>query len=180
MEAATESVWQRPAVENKPPFAGKAGWLLSGDSREGAMRSEAQAGRPRVLVVEDDPFLLGLYARILNDSHLRVDQCADGCEALEKLSTTAYELVLLDVNLPGMDGISLAQWVQRHRPMSRTVVISGDTNPATILAARQAGAREFLPKPFSLLQFQETVARLTHPLYPSEQQFFPSPMAQVE
>lgn len=171
MEAPLEFPEECPAIKDDPPFSDKVDNLSSGNGWEGAVRSGSTAGLSRVLVVEDDPSLTALYTRLLHKKNLPVDQCADGCDALEKLSTRVYDLVILDINLPGLDGISLAQWIQRHRPAIRIVVISGDANPDKIRAAMQAGSEDYLLKPFTLQQFWEVLDRLTQPRCSSTQQF---------
>ena len=145
-----------PARQDKPAFIDPVG------NREGAAPGST-AGLSRVLVVEDDPILTEFYTQLLQEKNMPVDQCADGNIALEKLSTMHYGLVILDMNLPGMDGISLAEWIQCHRPAIRTVVISGDANPDKIRAAMRAGSEDYILKPFTIQQFWEMLERLTRP-----------------
>lgn len=140
---------------------------------------EDSTGLFRVLVVEDDPHLLNLYGRILEEKKLLYDKCTDGHSALEKLSGTSYTLVITDLNLPGLDGISLLQWIQQHRPMTMAVVISGDGRADRILAAMRGGAKDFLVKPFSLTDFQEMVARWCQPQPPVNGEVFSTMMKQV-
>lgn len=166
MVAAMEFPGGCPAHQGEPAFIETVGSLPSNGNREGAILG-SNAGLPRVLVVEDDPLLTALYIRLLHEKNMPADQCADGGNALKKLSTMDYDLMILDMNLPGMDGISLAEWTQRHRPTIRTVVISGDANPDTIRAAMQAGSEEYLLKPFTIQQFWEMLERVTQPRCPS-------------
>lgn len=136
-------------------------------------------GLYRVLLVEDDLQLLNLYGRILEEWKLQFDQCTDGHSALEKLSSTSYTLVITDLNLPGLDGISLLKWIQKHRPMVAAVVISGDGRAERILAAMRGGAKDFLVKPFSLTDFQEMVTRWSQPQPPVNNEVFSTMMKQV-
>lgn len=162
MEAAMEFPGEYRARQGEPTFIDTVGNLPSDGNREDAVLGST-AGFSRVLVVEDDPLLTALYTRLLQEKNMPVDQCADGGNALERLSTMDYDLVILDMNLPGMDGISLAEWIQRHRPATRTVVISGDANPDKIRAAMRAGSEDYLLKPFTIQQFWEMLERLTQP-----------------
>lgn len=170
MEAATEFPGECPARRGEPVFIAPVGGLPPGGDREGAAPGST-AGLSRVLVVEDDPFLTALYTRLLHEKNMPVDQCADGGDALEKLSTRDYDLVILDLNLPGMDGISLAEWIQRHRPAIRTVIISGEANPDKIRAARRAGSEGYLLKPFTIQEFWEMLERLRQPRCSSARRF---------
>lgn len=171
MEAIRESLQECPAIKSAPPFPAKAGNLPPGDDREGAADTGSNAGPFRVLVVEDDPLLMALYTLLLRKKNLPADQCADGGDALKKLSAMVYDLVILDINLPGLDGISLAQWLQHHRPATRTVVISGDASPGKIQAAMRAGSRDYLLKPFTIQQFGEMIDRLNQPRSSAKEKF---------
>ena len=136
-------------------------------------------GLYRTLLVEDDPQLLDLYGHILEQKKLQFDQCSDGHSALEKLSSTAYTLVITDLNLPGLDGVALLKWIQQHRPMTATVVISGDGRAERILDAMHGGAKDFLVKPFTLPDFQEMVDRWCQPQPPVNSEVISGMMKQV-
>lgn len=149
------------------------------EHRDGVGNIEPNPDHSRILVVEDEPGLVDFYTRVLREKGMTVVSCCDGHECLEKLSVDVYDLVILDINLPSLDGISLARWIQRHRPTLRMVVISGDISPDRILAAMRAGAMDYLPKPFTFQQFLEMIDRAIQPRHSSSQQLFSSLMRQV-
>ena len=152
----------------------------SGPGKDSARgKNAAKPNLYRVLVVEDDLQLMKLYSSILAEMKLLVDRSSNGFDALEKLSTTSYTMVITDLDLPGLDGISLLQWIQRHRPATTAVVISGDGRADQILAAMRGGAKDFLVKPFQLPEFQEMVARWCQPKRPINSEMFPTLMKQV-
>jgi len=162
------------------PLQQEAGNLPSApDTTEAVDALAAGSGLNRVLVVEDDPTLLAFYIRVLQQKNMPVDQSPDGHDALEKLSITSYDLVITDLTLPGLDGISLLQWIQLNRPTTRAVVITGDERPETILAAMRAGARDYLVKPISLDQFLKLINRCNQPQRSANHQIFSSLMNQV-
>jgi CheY-like chemotaxis protein len=72
----------------------------------------------RILVVEDDLFLRELYADILSGEGYRVDSAQDGKIALEKMKYGGYDLVLLDIIMPVMDGISVMKQLQNNPPLA--------------------------------------------------------------
>ena len=138
-----------------------------------------KAGQVRILIVEDDPFLQTFYGRVLEDTNYLVDMSGDGHDALEKLSSKFYDLVITDLNLPGMNGITLLQWIKRHRPATTAVVISGDGSADRILAAMREGAKDYLVKPIVLSEFREMIKRWSQPQQQGDRQVFSSMMKQV-
>lgn len=72
----------------------------------------------RILVAEDDLFLRELYADILSGEGYKVDSAVDGEDALGKMKTGGYDLVLLDIIMPKMDGLSVMRQMQNVRPMA--------------------------------------------------------------
>lgn len=122
--------------------------------------SDAVRGeRFRILVVEDDPCLQIFYAHVLEDTPFAVEMSGDGLEALAKLTTTFYDLVITDLNLPGLDGIALLHWMRLHCPATTAVVISGDGSADRIRAAMREGAKDYLVKPIGLAEFRELIDR---------------------
>ena len=111
----------------------------------------------RVLVVEDQPEMNALLVRQLNEAHYSVDGCLNGNDALDYLAGGAYDAVVLDVMLPGVDGLEV---LRRRRA-------AGDKTPVLLLTARDgvedrvrgldSGADDYLVKPFALA---ELLARL--------------------
>lgn len=111
----------------------------------------------RVLVVEDDPEVQEFLLRVLRDAAWAPDSASSGQRALDALAHSAYDLVVLDVGLPDMDGFSVC----------RALRARGDRTPVLVLTARNAvndrvrgldaGADDYLAKPFAV---SELLARL--------------------
>jgi len=111
----------------------------------------------RLLVVEDDPKLARFVVRLLSEEGYLVDSCGDGEQAISRITSGAYDCVVLDWMLPGCDGISVCQ---RLRAL-------GSTIPILMLTARgeleervlglRSGADDYLPKPFEI---EELLARV--------------------
>lgn len=72
----------------------------------------------RILVVEDDLFLRELYADVLTAEGFKVDSAADGEEALQKIKVGGYDLILLDIIMPKMDGLEVMRQVQNNPPQT--------------------------------------------------------------
>jgi two-component system response regulator MprA len=113
--------------------------------------------QPRVLVVDDEPAVQTALSRALKLERYEVAQAADGREALERLGAMAYEVVILDVSMPHIDGLEVC----------RRLRDGGDRTPVLMLTAREgvddrvagldAGADDYLVKPFAL---RELLARV--------------------
>jgi DNA-binding response OmpR family regulator len=115
----------------------------------------------RVLVVEDEKKTASFIRKALQAEGFAVDVCHHGTEALAAPSATAYDAIVLDIMLPGRDGLSvLRQWRLQH-----------NATPVLLLSARgevnerveglDAGADDYLPKPFALAELSARVRALT-------------------
>ena len=101
----------------------------------------------RVLLVEDDPAVRFAHAQTLKLAGLDVEACASAEAALEKLHPLFPGILLVDVRLPGMDGLALLERAQRMEPALPVIVITGHGDVAMAVQAMRAGAYDFLEKP---------------------------------
>jgi DNA-binding NtrC family response regulator len=103
----------------------------------------------RVLIVDDEPLYRHGLFEMLRAPGVKIDAAADGDEALRLFRRGAYDLVISDLSMPGLDGLDLMRAVKREAPATRFVLLSGvGTIPAALTAVR-AGADDFLEKPVS-------------------------------
>jgi len=117
----------------------------------------ASAGR--VLVVEDEGSISQVCSRVLGGAGFEVDTAENGAEAQEKLKVKDYDICLIDIMTPIMDGKQLFHWITEKLPGLVTGVIftTGDSiNPDTRIFLERAG-RPLLPKPFSLDELKTMV-----------------------
>ncbi|MFD2420604.1 response regulator transcription factor [Amycolatopsis pigmentata] len=112
---------------------------------------------PRVLVVEDDPQLLKMLTGLLEDEGYSVDPAGDGQRGLHLGLTRSYDVLLLDRGLPVLDGLDLLGRLRQRGVVTPTLVLSALGNPADRVAGLDAGAEDYLPKPFDV---DELLARL--------------------
>ena len=122
-----------------------------------AMRNRgSESGPRRVLVVDDDPVLRLLASRCLTAMGLAVEQAEDGVSAIAAVARAVPHLVLLDVEMPGLDGFQTCAELRRHLSQSELTILiaTGHTDKATIDRAFEVGATDFVSKPldWSLLQ----------------------------
>lgn len=117
--------------------------------------SEAEA--PRLLLVEDDPQLLAMLETLLTEEGYRVDTAADGQHGLHLGLTREYDIVMLDRGLPAIEGLDLLTRLRVRGVVTPTLILSALGNPADRVAGLDAGAEDYLGKPFDV---DELLARL--------------------
>ena len=108
------------------------------------------AAKERLLVVDDEAAVRLSLCGILEDEGYRVDTAASGEECLERIQTTLYDLILLDVWMPGLDGIEVLQRLERTPFAGSVVVISGHGTIELAVKAVRLGAFDFIEKPMTL------------------------------
>lgn len=125
-------------------------------------RSNLKAGqveRPRVLVVDDEQTVRDLVAKTLTMADYDVDTAADGPSAIDRLNTASYDLLITDLKMPGMDGLSVIREVRRRSTELPIVIITGYSTEASAIEAINLGVSGYLTKPFRLPRVLAVAAR---------------------
>jgi two-component system response regulator MprA len=104
----------------------------------------------RILVVEDKRAFASHIGRALANEGHAIELAYDGSEALRLGRTAAFDLVLLDVMLPRMDGFSVIRKLREDRLQTQTILVSARDSMEDIIAGLDAGADDYLTKPFAL------------------------------
>ena len=112
---------------------------------------------PRVLVVDDDPDLRDLLRDYLGASGFTVDLAEDGRQMVERMAAQAPDVLVLDIMLPGQDGLSLARAVRRESELLPILMLSARGEELDRVVGLEVGADDYLSKPFSP---RELLARL--------------------
>ncbi|UWQ94530.1 response regulator [Rhodobacteraceae bacterium M385] len=121
----------------------------------------------RVLVVDDMSTSRGLIIQALEWMGIgAIDHCADGQEALQKLSAAPVHMVISDYNMPGMDGLHLLHALRSNQQAAKTgfILITGTTDSTVIDKGKQLGMNNFLKKPFSPTALKACIERVVGPL----------------
>lgn len=104
---------------------------------------------PRVLVVDDDRLMREVLKTIIRDGKLAVaGEAKDGVMALQQVQQLRPDVVCLDVNMPGMNGLEVLQAIREASPRTRVIMITGDASMDTVREAVSHGAVGFIIKPF--------------------------------
>src|SRR5262249_7716790 len=132
------------------------------------MRS-AVATSKKVLVVDDDGGTRFVFARALEDLGCHVIVADDGADVPELIATEDFDLLVIDLSMPGMNGFELLRRLRRPvsgllpaprtSPAVRVLVVSAEGHPASIANARALGADDYLVKPVDMDQFDRAVCQ---------------------
>ncbi len=111
----------------------------------------------RILVVEDDRRLLSILRRALGEAGMAVDTAENGDEGLAAVLTTEFDVLVVDVMLPGLDGLELTRRLRNRRIRTPVLMLTGRDSIEDRVRGLEAGADDYLVKPFAL---REVVARI--------------------
>jgi excisionase family DNA binding protein len=142
-------------------------WLDSQRPRGGgrptpsAPARPAPAGnvRPRVLVVDDEASIRDLLAKTLALAEYDVDVAPDGRSALERMRLYPYDLLIADLKMPGMDGLTVIREAKRYKADLPVIIITGFSTESSAIEAVNLGVAGYLTKPFRVPQVLAAAAK---------------------
>jgi two-component system nitrogen regulation response regulator NtrX len=105
---------------------------------------------PSLLIVDDEPSILQSLGGLLSDEGFEVTTAANGYEALKKIETESPDLVLLDIWMPGIDGIETLKEIKKDNPNIQVIIITGHGTIETAVSATKLGAFDLIEKPLSI------------------------------
>ena len=119
-----------------------------------------------ILIIEDNADIAHLVSVNLCGKHMQVDHAADGNAGLKKALSDRYQLIILDVMLPGMDGMDVCRTMRKEKIFTPVLMLTAKTTELDRVLGLEVGADDYLTKPFSI---PELVARVNAILRRSEQ-----------
>ena len=142
-------------------------WLDSQRPRNGArpaqpapsVRPAGGAARPRVLVVDDEASIRDLLAKTLALAEYDVDVAPDGRSALERMRMYPYDLLIADLKMPGMDGLTVIREAKRYKADLPVIIITGFSTESSAIEAVNLGVAGYLTKPFRVPQVLAAAAK---------------------
>ena len=114
-----------------------------------------------ILVIEDETQLCSSIAEGLRLDGYEVDTCMDGNEGLDLCLTEPFDLILLDLNLPGMDGLSILQQLRAENSSTPVIILSARTQIQDKVEGLDLGANDYLTKPFHFEELEARIRSLT-------------------
>ena len=105
--------------------------------------------RERILIVDDDEAVRSMLYKVIRSNGMEADVCASGNQALSMVTGSSYDLILLDVNMPGMDGFQVVQQLRSREIHTPIIIISGRQEDYDTLYGLDIGADDYVTKPFN-------------------------------
>jgi excisionase family DNA binding protein len=136
-------------------------WLDSQRTQSGAPPAPPplRHGRARVLVVDDEASIRDLLSKTLALAEYEVDTAADASAALDRVRGMEYDLLIADLKMPGMDGLTLIRQVKRMRSDLPVIIITGFSTESSAIEAVNLGVAGYLTKPFRVPQVLAAAAK---------------------
>ena len=108
-----------------------------------------KSGQKNILVVDDDMSVRTTFSSVLRQEGYRVTAVKNGYEAIKAIDEESFDLALVDLGMPGMDGIEVLEKIKTRRPQTRVIIFTGYGSITTAVEAMRKGATDYLNKPFS-------------------------------
>jgi excisionase family DNA binding protein len=116
--------------------------------------------RPRILVVDDEPSIRDLLTKTLALAEYDVDVSSDGPAALDRMRRERYDLLIADLKMPGLDGLSVIREARRYKSDLPVIIITGYSTESAAIEAVNLGVSGYLTKPFRARQVLDAAARV--------------------
>jgi excisionase family DNA binding protein len=139
-------------------------WLESQRPRQAPRLSTTRtvtppAGRPRVLVADDEASVRDLLSKTLTLAEYDVDLAPDGRVAMDRLRVLPYDLLITDLKMPGVDGLTVIREARRLKADIPIIIITGFSTEASAIEALNLGVSGYLTKPFRIPRVLSVAAR---------------------
>ena len=121
--------------------------------------------KKRVLIAEDSSVIQNLTKKVLQFQNYDIDSVKNGQKVLEKLENESFDVILMDINMPKMDGMECSKQIRQmsdsQKAQTPIIAITGNANNYSEEDFKSAGINEFIPKPIDFDVLVETVNRYT-------------------
>jgi excisionase family DNA binding protein len=138
---------------------GAAGRPVTPAATPPPVRPSGGSGRPRVLVVDDEASIRDLLSKTLALAEYDVDVAPDGRSALERMRMYPYDLLIADLKMPGIDGLTVIREAKRYKADLPVIIITGFSTESSAIEAVNLGVAGYLTKPFRVPQVLSAAAK---------------------
>jgi DNA-binding response OmpR family regulator len=115
---------------------------------------------PKILVVDDEETLRVVLSAELKGEGYQVTSAADGQEAIHHLATNQFDLILLDIKMPNMDGYEVLKFVKERYKTTKVIMLTGFADIKNAIESKKLGAADYVCKPYNLVDLFNTVERV--------------------
>ena len=114
----------------------------------------------KILVVDDEDALRTVLSAELEGEGYQVTTAADGQEAINVLTSTGFDLILLDIKMPNVDGFEVLKFVKEKHPKTKVIMLTGFADLKNAIESKKLGSEDFVSKPYDLVDLLTTVERV--------------------
>lgn len=113
-----------------------------------------------LLVVDDEDALRNVLSSELQSEGYSVMSAADGDEAIATLQQKSFDLVLLDIKMPRVDGFEVLKFIKENYPKTKVIMLTGFADLKNAIESKKLGAEDFVSKPYDLVDLLTTIERV--------------------
>ena len=118
------------------------------------------ADKSRVLVVDDEEALRTVLSSELASEGYQVETASDGDEAITSVQKNSFDLVLLDIKMPKVDGFEVLKFIKKGFPKMKVIMLTGFADLKNAIESKKLGAEDFVSKPYDLVDLLTTIERV--------------------
>ena len=118
------------------------------------------AEKSRILVVDDEDALRMVLSSELSSSGYEVATASDGDEAITVIQNKKFDLVLLDIKMPKVDGFEVLKFIKKNFPTMKVIMLTGFADLKNAIESKKHGAEDFVSKPYDLVDLLTTIERV--------------------
>lgn len=118
------------------------------------------ADKSRVLVVDDEDALRMVLSSELSSSGYEVATASDGDEAVAAVQNKKFDLILLDIKMPKVDGFEVLKFIKKNQPDVKVIMLTGFADLKNAIESKKHGAEDFVSKPYDLVDLLTTIERV--------------------
>ncbi len=116
--------------------------------------------KAHILIVDDEADLRTLLRHILTAQGYQITDAEDGEEAIELIKRQKFDIALLDIQMPNINGIQVLKYIKDHSPQTKAVMLTGYADLKHAMEAKEFGARDFIGKPYKLEDVLSTIEHI--------------------
>ena len=118
------------------------------------------ATKSNILVVDDEDALRMVLSSELQSSGYEVGTASDGDEAINQVQSKKFDLVLLDIKMPRVDGFEVLKFIKKNQPNIKVIMLTGFADLKNAIESKKHGAEDFVSKPYDLVDLLTTIERV--------------------